>query len=70
MGKTIGLKGLFRMAGVSGSKDSGSSYKGDHRSAGTSPAKARISRVKGAGRKSPATKRGYKAPMGRPGRRP
>ena len=69
MGKTIGLAGLFRMASGA-SKGGGESYAGDHRSAGnTGGAKARISRVKGGGgRKSQATKRGYKNPSsGRPG---
>tara|TARA_Y100001963_G_scaffold105488_1_gene145660 strand:+ start:2545 stop:2772 length:228 start_codon:yes stop_codon:yes gene_type:complete len=68
MGKTIGLKGLFRMASGA-SKGGGESYPGDHRSAGnTGGSKARISRVKGGGgKKSPATRRGYKSP---PSRRP
>ena len=63
MGKTIGLAGLFRMASGASSKGSGESSPGDHKSAGTSGGKARISRVKGGGgKKSPATKRGVKTP--------
>jgi hypothetical protein len=68
MGKTIGLKGLFSLAGKG--SGGGESYAGDHRSSGISGgSKARISRVKsGGGKKSPATKRGYKAPIApRPG---
>ena len=59
---TIGLKGLFRLASGASTKGSGESYPGDHKSAGNSGGKARISRVKGGGgQKSPATKRGYKS---------
>tara|TARA_R110002020_G_scaffold152890_1_gene331889 strand:- start:1515 stop:1736 length:222 start_codon:yes stop_codon:yes gene_type:complete len=69
-GYKIGLKGLFSLVkkgygGGDSSSDSKSAGKG-----GSAP-KARISRVKGGGgKKSPATKRGYKAPPSRPGRRP